>query len=400
MRALVSARLGADFTRLWTASAVSNVGDGVTLAAGPLLVASLTSDPALVAGAALAQQLPWLLVAPLSGVYVDRLDRRRLVVVVNVLRGAALAVLAAAVAASAVSVPLVYAVFFLLGVGETLADTAFGALLPATVEPERLPAANSRLTATAILGNQIAAKPLGGWLFALGAALPFAFDAVTFLVAAALTSAVRVAPAGRPAEAGGRSLRREVAAGVRWLWRHRLLRTLAASMAVSNVAFCAPFAVFALYAQQRLHLTEVGYGVLLTAYGVGGLVGTALASRLQARLGARTLLRAGLVLETATHAVLAATTHPLVAGGILIAFGVHSVIWGVIVATLFQRSVPDELRGRVGSVYQLTQIGGAALGSLLGGLIAQAVAITTPFWAAALAMTVITAVAWRPLAAA
>lgn len=398
MRALKSARFGADFSKLWTASAVSNVGDGITMAAGPLLVASLTSDPALVAGAAFAQQLPWLIIALISGVYVDRLDRRRLVIVVNLLRGLALAVLAIAVATSTASIPLIYLVFFLLGAGETLADTAFSALVPVTVTPEQLTRANSRMATTSILGNQILAKPLGGWLFAVGAALPFAADASTFLIAAALTSAVRVPPAG--SGHGGGSVREDIAAGIGWLWRHRLLRTLALTMGVANVAFCAAFAIFALYAQQRLGLSEVGYGLLLTTFGLGGLAGSLLAPRLRARFGARTLLRGGLIVEICTHAILAATTQPLVAAGILLVFGVHSVIWGIIVSTQVQRAVPDELRGRVGSVYALTQVSGAAAGSLLGGLIAQAVTITTPFWVAAAAMTAITMVAWRPLRAA
>jgi MFS family permease len=397
LRALKSARLGADFSKLWTASAVSNVGDGITMAAGPLLVAALTSEPALVAGAVFAQQLPWLIIALISGVYVDRLDRRRLVIVVNILRGLALAVLAAAVATSTASVPLIYLVFFLLGAGETLADTAFSALVPAAVTAEHLTKANSRMATTSILGNQILAKPLGGWLFAIGAALPFAVDALTFLIAAALTSAVRITPS-RPTTGG--SVGEDIAAGIRWLWQHRLLRTLAVTMGVANVAFCAAFAVFALYAQQRLGLTEVGYGLLLTTFGVGGLAGSVLAPRLQQTFGARALLRGGLILEIITHAVLAATTQPLVAAVILTVFGVHSVNWGIIVATQFQWAVPDELRGRVGSVYALTQVSGAAAGSLLGGVIAQTVTITTPYWVAAAAMTAITTVAWRPLRAA
>jgi MFS family permease len=109
-------RLGADFSKLWTASAVSNLGDGITMAAGPLLVASLTKDPAAVAGAVFVQQLPWLLFALFSGVWADRLDRRRLVVTVNLCRAAALGVLATATAAGLVTVPLVYAVFFVLGI--------------------------------------------------------------------------------------------------------------------------------------------------------------------------------------------------------------------------------------------------------------------------------------------
>ncbi len=160
MPALTSARLGADFAKLWTASAVSNVGDGITMAAGPLLIASITDSPALVAGAVFVQQLPWLLFALLSGAYVDRLDRRRLVVTVNLVRAAALTTLALTIATGTVTVAVCYAVLFLLGTGETLADTAMGALLPSVVAPDRLSSANARLYATFTIGNQFVAKPL------------------------------------------------------------------------------------------------------------------------------------------------------------------------------------------------------------------------------------------------
>ncbi|MFB4277937.1 MFS transporter [Nonomuraea sp. MTCD27] len=388
----MSARLGADFSKLWTASAVSNLGDGITMAAGPLLVASLTADPALVAGAAFAQQLPWLLFALVSGAYVDRLDRRRLIVAVNLLRGLVLGALAVSVATGSTGIPVIYLAFFLLGVGETLADTASAALLPAIVPPERLASANARLMATFTVVNQLLAKPVGAGLFAASAALPFGVDAVSFAVAAALVATVRPAPA-RPYERGG-GLRAEIAAGLRWLWRHRLMRTLALAMGLANVVFCAAFAVFVLYARERLGLSEIGYGVLLTTFGVGGLVGTGLA----ARLGATALLRAGLVVEAVTHGVLAATTVPVVAAVVLVVFGIHTMVWGVIVTTLRQRIVPAGLLGRVASVSALFDYGGAAIGSLLGGLLARTWTITAPYWLACAATAAIAAAAWRPLA--
>ncbi|MEU4214851.1 MFS transporter [Actinoplanes sp. NPDC026623] len=396
MRALVSARMGADFTRLWTASAVSNIGDGVTMVAGPLLVASITTDPALVAGAVFVQQLPWLLFSLISGAYVDRLDRRRLIVVVNLFRAVALAALTAAVATDTVTVAVIYTVFFLLGTGETLADTAFGAFLPAIVAPDRLTGANTRLSATFTIANQFAAKPLGAWLFVIAAAAPFGVNALTFAVAAALVAKIRQVPA--PVSGPHRTrLRADIAEGVRWLWGHRLLRTLAVSMGLANVAFCAAFAVFVLYTRERLGLSDVGYGFLLITFAVGGLIGTTVAASLQKAFGTTAVLRAGLIIEVVTHATLATTTTPLLAAAILIIFGIHSMVWGVIVVTMRQRVVPPGLLGRVASVYSLLDLGGAALGSLLGGLLAQIWGLTTPFWIAAAAMAVITAVAWRPL---
>jgi MFS family permease len=390
-----SARLGADFHKLWTASAISTVGDGVTMVAGPLLVASLTGDPALVSGAAFAQQLPCLLCSLISGVYVDRVDRQRLIVIVGLLRGLTLGTLATSVALHAATIPVVFSVCFLLGTGETVADTASAAWLPGIVPAEKLAAANTRLMATFTIGNQFLAKPLGAYLFVTAAALPFGVDAVTFLAAAALVAAMRPTPDPAPRQRA--SLRVELAEGLRWLFRHRLLRTLALSMGMGNVVLCGAFAILVLYARHRLGLSDVGYGYLLITFAIGGLLGTTTAGRLQALFGATTLLRAGLVVETATHLVLAVTTSPWPAAATLIVFGTHTMVWGVIVTTLIQRSVPDRLLGRVHSVYALIQTGGAALGSLLGGIVGHSLGITAPFWIAATVMTFITATAWKAL---
>ncbi|MEV6844762.1 MFS transporter [Actinoplanes sp. NPDC051411] len=393
MRALFAVPLGADFWKLWASSAVSNLGDGVTMVAGPLLVASISPDPAAVAGAAFAQQLPWLLFALISGAWADRLDRRRLVVAVNVVRGGALGVLALAVAAGSAGVPLILIVCFVLGTGETLADTASAAFVPALVPPVSRPRANSLLYANFNLINQFAAKPLGAWLFVVAASLPFGLNAATFGVSALLVASLR------PLPATGRSgrLRSEISFGVRFLFAHRLLRTLAVTMAVANLVFCAAFAVFVLYATQRLGLSDIGYGVLLLAFAVGGFLGTLVASRLLQAVGASRLLRLGLLVEVALHTTLALTTNPLVAALMIVIFGIHTTVWGVVVTTIRQRDIPAELYGRVTSVYSLTDVAGAALGSLLGGLYATAFGLTATYAAAAVAMLLVASFAWRPL---
>jgi MFS family permease len=392
-----AAGLGGDFAKLWTANAVSNLGDGVTGVAAPLLMASLTGDPALVAGAALAQQLPWLLLSLPSGAYVDRLDRRRLLVAVNLLRGAALAGLAVAVWGGAMSVPVVYASLFLLGIGGTLADNASFALLPAIVPADRLAWANARLMAGYLVANQLAGGPLGAWLFVVAAALPFGFDAASFVMGAGLIAALRPGPAaaapGRP-----RPLRADIAEGVRWLWRQRTLRLLAVCLGLMNLTGAGTFAIWVLWARERLGVRGVGFGLLVTAYAAGGLLGTTLAGRLEARLGAAVLLRAGLVVEALCQLSLALTRRPWVAGVTLVLFGAHAMVWGVVTVSLRQRVVPDRLRGRVNSVYFLFDLGGAALGTLAGGLLARALGITAPFWLAFAAMALLAAAAWRRFA--
>ncbi|MCY1137735.1 MFS transporter [Actinoplanes sp. Pm04-4] len=403
MRAPFAAPLGADFWKLWTSSAVSNLGDGILMVAGPLLVASITGSPAAVAAAVFAQQLPWLLFALISGAWADRLDRRRLVVAVNAGRATAMAGLAAAVAFDVVTVPLVLAVFFVLGTGETLADTASAAFVPAIVPEPLRPKANSLLYANFNLLNQFAAKPLGGWLFVLAAAVPFAVNALTFAFSAALIATIR---ALRPAPSAGDDgvrrpgLRVEIGEGVRWLLRHRLLRTLAFTMAVGNVVFCAAFAVFVLYAMRRLGLGDVGYGVLLVAFAAGGFLGTLVAPTLIRQVIASFLLRTGLLIEVSLHATLALSREPWAVAAMIVVFGIHTTVWGVVVTTIRQRDVPPAMFGRVTSVYSFLELGGAALGSLLGGALATAYGLIAPYWIATVAMALVAAAAWRPLKAA
>jgi MFS family permease len=393
LRALFAVPLGADFWKLWTSSAVSNLGDGVTMVAGPLLVASITTSPTAVAAAAFAQQLPWLLFALISGAWADRLDRRRLVVTVNVVRAAALGVLASAIAVGSAGIPLILTVCFVLGTGETLADTASAAFIPAIVPPSGRPRANSLLYATFNVINQFAAKPLGAWLFVVAAFLPFGVNAATFAVSALLVWTMRPLPSGT---ATGR-LWTEIAAGIRFLFAHRLLRTLAITMAVANLVFSAAFAIFVLHARERLGLSTVGYGVLLIAFAVGGLLGTVVAPRLIRAVGASVLLRLGLLVEVALHATLALTTSPLIAAAMIVVFGIHTTIWGVLVTTIRQRDIPPAMFGRVTSGYSLIDLTGSAAGSLLGGVYASAFGLTATYAAAAVSMLAVALIAWRGL---
>jgi MFS family permease len=385
---------GTGFRRLWAANAVSNVGDGVTLAAGPLLVASLTDNPALISGAVFAQQLPWLLFSLISGAYVDRLDRRVLIAVVNVVRAVVLGGLALAVGTGMITVGLIYVAFFLLGTGETLADNAAVALVPAIVPAARLPGANARLLGSQIVGNQLLGPPLGAWLFVVAAAIPFGLNAVSFVLAGALIATLPLA-AGRPPERDPKNLRVEIAEGVRWLFRHRVLRMLALSLALMNITFFGAFSILVLWSRERLGFGELGYGLLLTCSAVGGLIGSATAGRLERRFGASTLLRIGLLIETTMHLVLALTRTPWVGCLMIGIFGVHAVIWGAVTIAIRQRVVPDHLRGRVNSVNYLFSVGGSALGALQGGFVARAFGITAPFWLALGVMVVFTAAAWR-----
>jgi MFS family permease len=234
--------LGLDFRKIWTAAAISNLGDGAMLAAGPLLVASLTAEPAAVGAAVFIQQFPWLLFALFSGALVDRLDRRLMVVVADSFRALVLGSLSLAVLLNSSPLWAIYLTLFLLGTAETLADNASGALLTTTVPKEHLGKANARLYATYTVGNQLGGPPIGALLFAMGAGVPLVLDAVTFAVAAALVARISTRPMPVDQATDRTPLLREVQEGVRWLWNHSGVRTLALSILVMNITFCAAFA--------------------------------------------------------------------------------------------------------------------------------------------------------------
>jgi MFS family permease len=390
------AELGSDFRKIWPASIISNLGDGAMAAAGPLLVASITREPAAVGAAAFIQQLPWLLFALFSGVLVDRLDRRLMIVAADAFRAIVLVALGVAVLLDTSPLWAIYLALFLLGTAETLADNASGALLVSAVPKEHLGKANARLFAGATVLQQLGGPPLGALLFAAGAGIPLVFDAVTFAAAAALIARVAVRPS-LPDRSTRAALLHEVHEGVRWLWQHSGVRTLALSILVMNITFCAAFATWVLFARERLGLTETQFGLLISVGAVGGVLGMPTYHFLEPRVGSVTLLRAGLVIETTVHLVLALTRNPWVAGATMAVFGVHAVVWGIVSTTTRQLVTPDALMGRVNSVYLLASVGGAAIGSALGGVLAQRFGLAAPFAIAFVAMVLMTAVAWRPL---
>jgi MFS family permease len=394
----VRSRLGPDFAKLWTASTVSNLGDGVTLVAGPLLAASLTRDPLLVAGLTFAQRLPWLLFSLLSGALVDRLDRRRVMVVTDGFRAVVIGLLGVAVLLHAASVPLLWAAFFLLGAAETLFDNAAVSILPALVPKTSLTRANGRLLGAQIVTNDLAAPPLGGLLFAVAAAVPFLLDAGSFAASAALVAAMHGRfRAERPAGAAATTLRADIAEGVRWLAGHQLLRLLGLAIGLMNVTLFAASAILVLYAQQRLGLGPVGYGALVASLAVGGIAASLVAERLIGRLGPATTMRVGLLIEASTHLALALTRSPLLAGGVLALFGFHAMTWNVVSISLRQELIPGRLLGRVNSAYAVFSYGGSSLGALLGGLLAGRFGLTAPFWCGFVAIALLAAVAWPVL---
>jgi MFS family permease len=392
---IAPARLGRSFRWLLASSWVTNLGDGITLAAGPLLVASETHDPLTVAMAAFLLRLPWLMFGLYAGVVADRVNRRVIVIVTGLVRLAVLLLLVASILTHRVDIVVVLAALFLFGVVETFGDTTTSTLLPMLVDKPDLGIANSRAMTGVVVWNQLAGPPVGAALFAAGMALPFVSESVCVLAGVLLISRVRLPAHG----AGGQRarVRDDIREGWRWLWSHAAVRTLAITIFTFNITFGAAWSVLVLYARERLGMGALGFGLITTAMAVGGLLGGASYGWLERHLRLGVIMRGGLIIETLTHLSLALTRTAWFALIVFVIFGAHAFIWGTTSTSVRQRAVPAEFQGRVASVYLTGLIGGILIGSALGGLVASAWGVTAPFWFAFAGSAVILALIWRSL---
>jgi predicted MFS family arabinose efflux permease len=392
---IAPSRLGRSFRWLLASSWVTNLGEGITLAAGPLLVASETHSPLAVAMAALLQRLPWLLFGLYAGVAADRLNRRTIMIVTGLVRAAILLLLTASILARRVDIAVVLAALFLFGVNEAFGDTTTTTLLPMLVDKPDLGLANSRALTGVIVWNQLAGPPIGAALFAAGRALPFISETVCVLAGVLLISRIRLPVHG--ARNRHARVRDDIREGWRWLWEHPAVRTLAITIFTFNVTFGAAWSVLVLYARERLGMGALGFGLITTAMAAGGLLGTASYRWLERHLRLGVIMRGGLIIETLTHLALALTRWAWFALIIFVIFGAHAFIWGTTSTTVRQRAVPTEFQGRVGSVYLTGVVGGIVIGSGLGGLIASIWGITAPFWFAFAGSALILVLIWRSL---
>ncbi len=397
VRVVAPPRFGVGFRWLLASTWTSNLGDGVAIAAGPLLVASLTDDALLIAAAAFLQWLPPLLFGLYAGALSDRLDRRRVIAVVNGVRALILGVIAGTILTDTVSIAVVLGCLFLLGTAEVFADNASQTLLPLIVKRDDLAIANARLQAGFITLNELAGPPLGAALFATGMALPFIGQAVLVGAAAVLVSRIGLTRTPRGPEQRTR-IRHDIAEGLRWTRDHAAVRTLVLTIFIFNITFGAAWSILVLYALQRLGLGEIGFGLLTTFMAAGGLLGTLSYGWITRRVSLGNLMRIGLIVETFTHLGLAVTTIPTVAMAIFFVFGAHAFVWGTTSVTIRQRAVPLDLQGRVSSVNAVGTYGGLVIGAVIGGILGRELGVTAPFWFAFIGSAVFVVLIWRQLA--
>jgi MFS family permease len=379
-------RLGAHYWRLWWANAISSTGDGAFVAALPLLAVTISRDPRLVAVVTAAGFFPWMVLSLPAGALVDRYDRATLMWRAQAVQAAVVAAVAVLVIFRIANIAVLGLAGLLLGSAEVVFSNAAQAVLPDLVPPELLARANGSQQVSLTVGETFLGPPAGSLLFAVAAALPFGLDALSFAGSAALLA--RLPRTGRAdgAEAGQPrvAIRAQIAEGLRWLYRHRLLRVVAVLLGVFNFGNQMGQAVLVLLATQTLHVGTRGYGLLLAVTAVGSVAGGLVSPAVTRRLGMLpSLIIAGAV-DAAVFAGLGLAPDPAVAALMLAGQGFSVTMWNVVTVSLRQQVVPAHLLGRVNSVYRMLGWGLMPLGALAGGFVAHAAGLRAPYIVAGL----------------
>jgi MFS family permease len=371
-----TAKLGRDWRLLLTGGTISMLGDGMFVAALPLLAATVTSDPRLVAGTTAAGTLPWLIASLPAGALADRRDARHSIARTQWIQAGLVAVLAVVASVHAGRLFALYGIAFGLGVAETFVRASAQKLVPAVVPSAELERANGHQNATIFAAREFLGPPLGGLLFALATPLPFWIDTATFVASALMFTRIRA----RTATTARRHLRTEIGEGLRWLMGNRLIRTLSGLAGVGNLCNYLAMSTFVLFARDRLGLGNAGYGVLVGAMAIGGVAGALLSRRLVLRFGGRRIATATIFTTPSAMIAIGLVGHDAVTVGALAtitSFGAS--VWNVSVASLRQRTVPPELFGRVSSAGSLVSWGTQPIGAILGGLLAAWLGLAAPW---------------------
>jgi MFS family permease len=405
--------LGARFHRLLLSSGLANLADGIGIVAWPWLASLITRDPLAIALVGVAQKLPWFVFALPSGVITDRLDRRRLVIAMDLIRFVTLSALALALVVPglmpATPVPdfpviplygLLLLAALVVGFAEVLRDNSAITLLPAIVPVDRLETANGRMGSLETVMNMMIGPPLAGLMIGLALPLAFGIYGLAFAIAGLLVLSIPgLFKTHRPEP---RHWVAEIREGAAYLFARPLLRDLAIALGVLNAVEMMMLTGLVLYAQEVMGLNSAQYGLLLTGAAAGGVIGGLGGEAVIRRIGQSACLR----LATATFLVQALVILllplPILVWGSFFLVAVTNMIWNIITLSLRQRSVPPHLLGRVNSVYRFFGLGTMPLGLVISGLsvtlaetvLPRSAALAVPFALGAILSLLLLVVIW------
>ncbi|WP_042423950.1 MFS transporter [Streptacidiphilus anmyonensis] len=363
--------LGRSFTKLWWSQGLSNLADGLVLAAVPLLAVAMTRDPLLVSGMTVAQFLPWLLFALPAGALADHVDRRLIMVWGNALRAVGFGLLAVMLAVHLRSIVVLYLAVFLAGTAETLVNNAALTVPPRLVKRGDLERANGRLVATQSTINNFIGPPVGAALFALSAVMVVTSTAGLFALAAlAVITLPRMLPTASDSSGGNHTpgaVVRSIREGWSYFWNHRLLRRVAFISGSINLFSSATEGLLVLLATGPLKVSTSWYGVFIALPAVGAVIGSLIAARVVPAIGGGPVTWLAALVPAASYVVLGLSGSVVLSEIAMFLAAIATALNQIVVTTLRQASVPDELLGRVTAGYRLIVLGAVPVGALIGG---------------------------------
>ncbi len=386
----VKVKLGASYWKLWSATAISNLGDGVSMIAYPWLASAVTRSPFLIALSGVLSRLPWLIFSLPAGVITDRYDRKKIIVAMDSIRGALTIGVAAVVFFNADSLPSLnelasitdlqtnWALFitislaaFLFGLAEVLRDNSAQTFMPSVVKEEHLEKANGQMWSAESLTNSFIGPPLGSLLIGIAVFIPFFFDAASFFVAAALIGSIttfkKVESRNDESAQVKRSFSREIKEGFAWLWAHELLRPMAIILGTLNFVGTLAGAGFILFAQEILHTSVLEFAILGTAGAIGGMLGGLVAPKISKKIGSGPSLWLTLGTGPVIELVIGLSSSWYIVWFLSAVATLFAVLWNVITVSLRQSIIPSHLLGRVNSVYRFFAWGTIPIGALVAG---------------------------------
>ncbi|MFE3453741.1 MFS transporter [Nonomuraea sp. NPDC059194] len=369
-------RLSAAYWRLWWSTGINSIGDGAFAAVVPLLAVTVTRDPRLVSVVSAATYLPWLLLSLPAGALVDRHDRVGLMWRTQAIQAVIVSVIAVLAAFGQIGIPALAIMAFGLGACAVVFANAAQAVLPDIVAKPLLHKANGYQQTITTIGLQFAGPPLGSLLFVVAVALPFGMDAASFALSAALLATL---PRRTRRQVEHPSMRTAIADGLRWLARHRLLRTLAVLLGVNTFCWQLGNVTLVLLATQTLRLDAPGYGLLLAGAAIGSLLGGLVSARVVKRVGALPALLTALATNVVIFVGIGLSPNAMVLGVLLAINGFVITLWSIVTVSIRQQIVPSEMLGRVNSIYRMLGWGLIPLGALAGGLVAHAFGLRAPY---------------------
>lgn len=390
----MNTKLPNSFRLQFVASTISNVGDGMVAAAAPLLTLTLTSDPRLISGVTFASFLPWLLLSLPAGVYIDRFNRKTLMVTVNFIRAILFTIIAICAATDTLTIWWFMLVLVGVGICEVIFDMSAQAFLPQIVPGQLLEKANGMLSAAESVANNFVGLPIGAWAFVAAVGLPFGIDAATFAIAALLVARIRipVMPVEKPDSPSKQAFILDLRQGISWLIANPLIRTLAILLGVVNMTSMFGGSILVKYSADILNVTGRGYGLLLSVFALGSTIGGFIGHRIARALGIGRTIVLTFAIFGLSGLAFVFFPHVWSVALSMIMSSIAGTTWNIVTVSLRQRLIPTELFGRVNSVYRFVGTGSIALGAIIGGQIAYRYGLKAPFLVAS--VLCLAALAW------